>query len=513
MITEKLKSFRQTKLWTATVNLALIIILLNLICQSFSFGLDLTTSKVHSLSPATKEIIKDLDDIVTIKAFVSSNLPSQLIPLRETLKNTLEQYQRLNKKRVKIVFLDPQKDEGVQNEVLSLGITPFQFSTMKEDQFQMVQGYFGLAVFYAGKKQTLPAVQEINNLEYHLTSMIKKMDQEKLTKIAFFGADQAGQVKDFLRLNYQISSIDLNSEDLKFDPETEVLIIAGPKEPLPLKAKILIDQMITNEKGVIFLLDKILVSQNLAAGPVETGLDELLKSYGFEIEENLILDPSASLATFTTPQGNFILAYPFWIKARKENASQELPPTSTLETATFPWASSLKLEKGAQFLWKTTDQAQTTTDFNNLSPTNDWNFKNQGQQFIFAGIQAQSLKSFFSPGEIEKELEELEIEEFKTENQASKLIVVADANFIDDQTIVSSPESGQFFLNSIDYLSQENQLIQIRSKTVFSRPLKQIESKEKEIIKIATLASGPVILLALGIIVKWQRKRNHEKII
>jgi len=481
------KKFRQTKLWATTINIVLIIILINIIFGLFSLSIDLSANKIHSLSPATRDIIANSSDIIIIKSFVSSNLPPQLIPIKETLKNILDQYRHSGRGKIKIIWTDPQKDDQAKSEALSLGIAPLQFSSVQQDKFQVVQGYFGLAVFLAGKKQVIPALQDINNLEYQLTAAIKRLQQDELAQIAFTTGngetDQAklSKINQLLRLNYQLTSVDLSQKTEKINNSAKTLIIAGPKNKFSPEAKSAIKEYLNQEKGVIFLVNKIAVGEGLIASEVDNDLDDFWENYGIKVNKDLVLDPSSGLASFRTQQGAFIVPYPFWVKTRAENAAHDLPPTSSLESVVFPWISSLEISKDAQALWKSTPEATVITDFNNLSPTTKWDFPNR-KQVVLAAIQTNG----------------------------AKLAVIGDADFVEDQTLRSYPENAQFFLNLVDYLSQDTKLISIRSKTVSSRPLKLINEKQKQTIKIINLSAGPIILLLLTLIIRWRRK-NAQK--
>jgi len=518
VITEKLKQLRQTKLWAITINLLIIVVAINIILSLAPINLDLTANKIHSLSPATKEILADLDDIVTIKAFVSSNIPPQLIPLKETLRNLLGQYQRFGRGKIKVIWIDPQKDEKAKNEAISLGITPLQFSSLQKDQLQVVQGYFGLALFFAGEKQTIPALQEISNLEYQITATIKRLQQEELPQIGLssgLGETEFNQLKKInrlLELNYQTKTINLAKDSAKFDPDLQTLIIIGPKEKFSDQAKLVIDQYLMNQKGVILLLDKISVAKGLIATPIDNDLDQFLEHFGIKVNKDLVVDPSAAFASFRTEYGSFITPYPLWVKTRSENAAHNLPPTASLESIVFPWISSLSLNKEAKPLLQSTDQAFTITSFNNLAPTRNWSLSGQEKkQVALAAIQTNAASSFFADKEnLEPLLKQTKIEKFKDKTEAVKLAVVGDSNFIEDQTVASYPENVQFFLNLVDYLSQDTKLISIRSKTVFSRPLKMIDEQKKQTIKIINLASGPVILLLLALMVKWRRNQSKN---
>lgn len=500
-----IKSLKRTKLWATTVNLVLIVVLVNILVNLLPISLDLTANKIHSLSKATKEIIAKTEDIITIKVFVSSNLPPQLTPVKESLRNILGQYQKTGNGKVKLTWLDPQKDDKTKNEALSLGLTPLQFSSLQEDQLKVVQGFFGLAVFYGGNRETIPALSEINNLEYQLTGFIKKMQRSTKITVGFstgLGESNVGslsRIRELLDLNYEISVIDLSEKNATLDENISTLIIANPTEKISSKAKLVIDRMLMKKKAVIVLDDQVAVNNGLIASAIENDLGDLLEHYGIKVNKNLVADQSAAFASFRTEGGSFIIPYPLWVKTRQENNDPAIPVTSSIESVVFPWISSLDLSKNAQPLLASTAKSISISDFTNIVPTRSWDFdKTQNKQFVLAAIQTKGSKSFFEENEIK-------------EVDALKLAVIADSDFITDQTMASYPENADFFLNLVDYLSSDEELIKIRSKTVFTRPIKMIDEQNKQIVKIISLAIPPVVVLLVALMVRWKRKKINRQ--
>ncbi len=501
MIIKQLKKFRHTKLWATSLNVILGLIVLNLIIQFFPISLDLSANKIHSLSPATKNVLNQTDDLVTIKAYISNNLPPQLLPLRQTVISTLNEYDQHGGTKVKVIIKDPQKSSEAESEVQSLGIPPMQFSSVKSDQYQVVKGYFGLGVFYAGKKEIIPALQNINNLEYRLTAAINNLTKDELTQIGITSGSgeielaQLPALRQALSVNYNLQPIDLTGEETDLS-NLETLLVIGPNE-ISEDIQKKLDDYLMSGKGLIFLLDKVAVGPNLFGEKISLNLDDWLKHYGLEVEDKLIVDASSAIANFQTQQGRFITPYPFWVKTRSENANKEIPVTASLEEVIFPWASPVKLSKDAEFLWKTTNSAKSTDQINNLGPQQTWNFQTNTEQLVLAGIQKGELASYFD------------------DNKTSeiKLAVVGDADFVSNQNAATSPENINFISNLVDYLTQDNNLIDIRSKQIASRPLENIDETQKQTYKYVSLAAGPVLLVLLAGLIRWQRKKFNEKVI
>lgn len=55
---------------------------INFLSYQIFTRLDLTQGKIYSISAASKNAVGNLDDVVNIKAYFSSNLPSQVLPVR-----------------------------------------------------------------------------------------------------------------------------------------------------------------------------------------------------------------------------------------------------------------------------------------------------------------------------------------------------------------------------------------------------------------------------------------------
>ena len=73
------------KLNTSIILFIAIIIFANLVSEQYYFRIDLTEDKQYSLSNATKNILKDLVEPVTVKAYFSANLPPNVAQARKDL--------------------------------------------------------------------------------------------------------------------------------------------------------------------------------------------------------------------------------------------------------------------------------------------------------------------------------------------------------------------------------------------------------------------------------------------
>src|SRR4030043_1166083 len=180
------------------INLIAAIVLVNVILNFYPFWrIDLTRAKIHSLSPATVKITKNLNDLVNIKVFLTQDLPPAVRPVMSDLKTVLEEIARLNQSKIKVTYLDPNKDQGAATEARNYGIQALQFSSVKSDKFEVQTGYFGLALVYGEKSEVLPVASDVGNLEYFLMSAIKRLSSDKIPAVAL--ADENSSETQILR--------------------------------------------------------------------------------------------------------------------------------------------------------------------------------------------------------------------------------------------------------------------------------------------------------------------------
>lgn len=70
--------------------LILIIIIINFISTFLFFRIDFTKEKRYTLSNASKEFVKNLDDVVYIKVYLEGDFPAGFKRLRNSTKETLD---------------------------------------------------------------------------------------------------------------------------------------------------------------------------------------------------------------------------------------------------------------------------------------------------------------------------------------------------------------------------------------------------------------------------------------
>lgn len=494
-----------------------ILVLINFLSTRYFARADLTEKNIYTISESTKEVLSELDDIVNINVYFSTN-PPRVANIRRQIRDLLDEYNAYSHGNLRIDFIDPADDEELKQRLRFMGIPEVQVNVIEKDKAELANVYMGIAVLYGDKKEVLPVVQNTNNLEYDLTSAILKVSREETKTVAFLtghgeidiNSQGFQQLEEELRKQYEVKKVNLKEdEDVLEDVDT--LIIAGPKENITEREKFLIDQFIMRGGKAVFLVDPIKLQEGrLQATPLTTGLNDMLESYGVKLGNNLVLDQSMAQASFSSGFVTYSVPYPFWPKITKKNLSQEHIITNQLEALVLPWVSSLEVkvteedEVKVTKLAKSTELAWTVQSPYNLNPQQSHSKPEETKQFTLGVALSGKLRSFYADKDIpepEGDSEEFTYDKEKiTESQQpTQLVVVGNSGFI--------RHSGTFFLNTIDWMTLGDKLIDIRSHAVTERPLEEIGSSERTLVKFLGIFTVPIIVVIAGLLRFYLRRR------
>ena len=479
-----------------------ILVVLNFFSYNIFYRFDLTQNKDYSLSQASKQSVADLKDIVSLKVYFSVDLPTQFLNLRQTVGDILDEYASYSGGKIRVEFINPKADQTTRQELYLAGIPELQFNALEKDKYQVINGYLGMLIKYGEKAQAIPVIENTKDLEYQITSAIKKVTSAKIAKIAFWQGNGAADAKTEISAAYEkladiydVSSLNYATEK-SLPNDLDTLIIIGPKEKFKDEELKAIDGFLVRGGSLVILADGVKVEQGLSASKNDTGLNKILEAYGLKLNENLVLDVNNGLASFSQGFVTFTTNYPYWPKVIKSGFDQNNPAVSRLEGLVLPWASSVEVapdktkELAVSYLAVTSDRALAAAD----------NFRLDPQAPISDGVKgkfnlAVSLAGKFSSA-------------FNNVNSgAGRLILAGDSDFIRDGFLRNNPDNLLFFQNLVDSLSLGNDLIVIRSKGVTERPLKEISEPVKAAIRYGNIFGLTALVMLFGLIRYFLRRR------
>jgi len=497
--------------------IVLIAVMLNYIASHHFLRIDLTKNQIYAVSDASKKIMGNLDDIVNVKVYFSETLPPNLLAVRQYVQDMLGELTSYSKGNLAVGFLDPS-DPNVRNEALSYGIPQLQMNIIEKDKLEVKNGFLGIAVVYGNKTEILPVVQNIMNVEYDLVAAIKKVTAKEDRVLGFVTghgeptlenrikvdqqSDTYSYLKQALDRNYKVVEVDLNKIDTLSNVNT--LLIAGSKTSFSDDEKYAIDQFLMKGGNIVIMLDTIDVGQDLKTTAIDLGLDDLFKQYSLGIEKQFVLDRSNENASFNQGFVNFIIPYPYWVKGINKFFDKTNPIVANLDSVVFPWASPIKIYETknvkSTILINTTSDAGLSGETFDLSPGANQNFTEKNQ-YPLAVLFEGEFSSYFS-GKTDKE------DLIQKSEKPARILVIGNSRFITDRFLNNFGQNMTFAMNSIDFLTLDESLISIRSKTSFDLPLKDLSAGDRQIVKFTGILLMPLIVVVFGVLRFLARRRQ-----
>ena len=117
---------------------------------------DLTSGNIYSISSETRSYLQQLQEPLLIRGYFSAQTHPLLAPLAPRLRDLLKEYEIAGGGRVRVEFVDPAKEPGLESEANSrFGIRPVPFQTSSKYQASVTNSYFNILVQYGDEFQTL----------------------------------------------------------------------------------------------------------------------------------------------------------------------------------------------------------------------------------------------------------------------------------------------------------------------------------------------------------------------
>ncbi|MFL7811239.1 MAG: Gldg family protein, partial [Anaerolineae bacterium] len=155
-----------------------------------SLRVDLTQQKEYSLSPATRDLIRNLSEPLLMRGYFSEQTHPLLAPLIPTIRDMMREYEIASGGRIQAEVVDPRNNEELEqeaNQVYGIQPTPFRISGRYEDT--VINSYFNILIRYGDQSVVLGLndlieVEQVGssgvnvklrNLEYDLTRSVKKV--------------------------------------------------------------------------------------------------------------------------------------------------------------------------------------------------------------------------------------------------------------------------------------------------------------------------------------------------
>ncbi len=486
----------KAKVYTTAALIIAIIFALNLVSNEFHLRLDLTEGGQYTLSEATENILENLEEPVTIKAYFSQNLPANIIKTRTDFQELLLEYANRADGMLQYEFINPNEKESIETEATNNGIQPVLINVREKDQVKQQKAFLGAVISLGDKQEVIPFVQPGSAMEYALSTAIKKLSITNKPVIGLLtghgeaGAEELGQLDQQVSILYTTQDIRLDSSDIPAAVKT--LVVIRPNDTIPPAQQQKIDQFLARGGNLLLALNRVNGNLQQAFGYAQaTGWETWLQQRNILLEDAFVVDAKCGAVTLQqqTPFGimQSQLAFPYLPIAAR---FADHPASKGLENVVFEFASPL------------TYVGDSSIRFTPLVFSSDKANKLKAPQYFDVNKQWTEadlpLRDVIIAGAFQGRI---------AGTAQSKLVVIGDGDFaLSSQQQRRPPDNINLLSNAIDWLSDDTGLIALRTKGVTSRPLEELEDSTKTILKYTNFLLPVVLAIAYGLI-RMQRNR------
>lgn len=276
----------------------------------------------------------------------------------------------------------------------------------------------------------------------------------------------------------------------KIPEDATVLAIIAPQSEFFPKELEIISQWLKADGKALIAFDLDVAADGLSKGGKQ--LAQLMKSYGLEVHDKMLVDPNSKAAN-VEPQ--VLLGF----SASKEHPITKDFPTSSIGIVAnffFPLTTYLSplpvdgylltlLSKTSPQAWAVSDWAALKKGLVGFQKGKDV----MGELGLAYAVEAKNADT--------KE---------KTEKKGPRLTVFANARFAVNE-VIDKAGNRDLFLNSVAWLSNDEQLISIRAKETDSDQL-NMNNNVLNLVFIIVVLFIPIFVLVFGVMVWWKRSKQ-----
>jgi len=528
---------------------------------------DLTHDKRYTLSPTTLKIVGEVQEPLYIDVFLEGEFPAEFKRLQNETRQLLEEFHAYNPNII-FQFINPLKDEAGRDQAMQdlykMGMTPVSV-TVEDKGKQSQEVVFPWAMVNYNKKTVKVAllknlmgattaekvVSSVQHLEYAITESINKaisIKQKKVAVIKGNGEMTERLMGDFIKQigeSYHIGPFTLDSvtkdpqRTLKALNQYDLAIIAKPTEAFTDAEKQVLDQYIVNGGKALWMMDAVQIEMDslynqtgtTLAFPRELNLTDMFFKYGIRINPDIIKDEMATpikLASGTQGSQTQYQEF-FWKYAPFVYPDSDNPIVKNMSGIKFEFATPIDtlkngikktvLLRSSKYSRKVGTPVEVKLGMVS-EETNPKDYDGKGFLPVAVLLEGKFHSAF------ENRVLPFKDPSFKPENKQGKMIVISDGDIVKNQLdkdfqpmelgydkwTGNMYDNKGFLMNCINYLLDDNGLINIRSKDVELPMLDKQKVYDNYTIAVFITVGLPILILAaFGILFTYLRKRKYSK--
>ncbi|MGI6323330.1 MAG: gliding motility-associated ABC transporter substrate-binding protein GldG [Bacteroidales bacterium] len=533
--------------------------------------LDLTEDKRYTLSDQSVKVLKGIKNDIYIQVYLDGEMQIPLKRLKRSVQEMLEEFRIASDRKITFQFINPsasgdeEQREAIFQDLYNKGLIPIRAhytddagGTSQRLVFPgMIINYDGIEVpvNFLKNNQALSYEQNIlhsiEGLEYEMIQTIATVSSDTIHKVAFL--EGHGELSEV-----EVADITLNlSKYFTIDrgvingihgilDQYSAVIIAAPDEQFSEADKFVIDQYIMNGGKVLWLLEQVYVNRDSLSFGETAGfyyplnIEDQLFRYGARINPEIIQDMMDCMLirlSVTAGGGQRQIVPAPWIYYPLLSPNQQHPVTRNLNKVKGEFVNTIDtvgMDKSIKktILLHTSDYSRTIAppmfiklqEAETVPDAKEFNKSRLTAAVLLEGVFSSAFRNRM-PGAF---LGESNIQ-VSNESLPTRMIVIADGDIIRNEVQRSGSTeiplplgqdkyTGQLFgnrdflLNCVNYLVDQNDLMQLRSREMKLRLLDRAKIKDQRIFWQVLNVMAPVILVILsGLIYHFIRVRTYSK--
>ncbi len=492
----------KNKIASGIILIVAILLLANLISQDLFFRIDLSEGKNYTLSKATKNILKNLKEPVTVRAYFSENLPPNVAKGKKDFKDLLVEYHSRSKGMVVYEFINPNENEEKEQEAIQAGVQPVLIDVREKDQMKQQKAFMGAVITMGERKEVIPFIQPGGAIEYTLSKAIKKLSVVDKPSIGLLQGHGEPSVSEIVQVYNELTVL-YNVEPITITDSTDIperiktIAIVQPKDSIKADVFVKLDRFLSKGGKILIAASRANTNlQNAFSTTLNTGLEKWLFAKGIVLKDELIADVSCSQIQVVQNLGGLQmirqLQFPY-IPVIKNFASH--PITGGIESVILPFVSYIEYN-GTDSIKYTPIAFTSEKSTSELLP-------------VYFNLQRQWTEADFR----KKNLTVAATIEGRIGGAANtKMVCIADGEFIingkpGQQQQQLAPDNINLFVNSIDWLTDETGLIELRTKGITARPIDEVSDITKGLVRWANFLIPILLVIGYGFY-RFQMNRN-----
>jgi ABC-type uncharacterized transport system involved in gliding motility auxiliary subunit len=471
-------------------------LVVSLLGGHISGRLDLTPGKVHTLSPATKRVVRGLDDVATLTVFASDGLPVKAELLKQALADLLSDLRAEGGGKIRVVWRNPATDDGVRRDAQGLGIVPVKLNVFGASGSRVKEGYLGLGVQFSAARDAIPLVDRTDDLEYRVVAALRGLTQVKKPVIGVV-VDGLASVAGIETLQKQLAkAYDIRNISMRdsSQPASDVsmLLLAGTPDSLPAGAVQRMRSFFQRGGGALVMAGGTRLSDRRpTAVPSGAGWNPVLVPFGVSVRNDLVYDLEANdIVLEGRSDGTRVdRHYPFLVRARSTRTTDL---SKVLNSTLLPWPSTIDTVHSGMWsvtpLFVSSDAAGVSSGETNVD-LDRADYQRTGLAQRLLGVQVSATGG-------------------DDPTASSRVILIASSPYASNATAQRAPENLLFALQAVDWVARDATLMGIRPRDTRPPALAFRSAVTRKVAMFGNVLGFPAMVILVGTFHAVRRRRT-----